>query len=100
VPSGAWFVKHYYSKSWEEFSTDRARRVFNSLGELNEQLNASRERWQGFAFEALCKDPSEGFTAIMAALVRRKLVHTSSRIQSQPSRRRFKELLREFYGIV
>jgi hypothetical protein len=74
IPNSGWFVRHYFFRSFEEYSANRARRKRMSDGmPSNYENNISFWR-KNSQFNSPCDGISRNFTLHMAKLVRRQLV--------------------------
>ena len=73
IPSQPIFLRHYRSKSWEEYILGRGSRSKNSNGVPSQWNKNPREKWNNFWIRSTCALVGKNFTAWMAKEVRTKL---------------------------
>lgn len=73
VPTASIFLRHYRSKSWEEYMLGRGSRLKEPHGAPNRWHVKPREKWEKFWIRSKCAKIGENFTSWMAEELRKKL---------------------------
>lgn len=73
IPNQPIFLRHYRSKSWEEYMLGRGSRLKEPHGAPNRWHKNPREKWNNFWIRSTCAQIGQNFTSWMAKEVRKKL---------------------------